>query len=72
MYIAVGGSTPYKTQFMGGQIVMDFFFKSINNNLKYNIYLNNTDKVEYEENISFKETLKENLNNYILDIKELD
>ena len=72
MYIAVGGSTPYETQFMGGQIVMDFFFKSVNNKLKYNIYLNNTDKLEYEENTSFKETLKENLNKYIIDIKELD
>ena len=40
--------------------------------LKYNIYLNNTDKLEYEENTSFKETLKENLNKYIIDIKELD
>ena len=37
MYIAVGGSTPYETQFMGGQIVMDFFFKSVNNKLKYKI-----------------------------------
>ena len=46
MYIAVGGSTSYETQFRGGQIVMDFFFKSINNKLKYNIYLNNTDKLE--------------------------
>lgn len=72
MYIAVGGSTSYETQFMGGQIVMDFFFKSVNNKLKYNIYLNNTDKLKYEENTSFKEKLKENLNNYIMDIKELD
>lgn len=71
MYIAIGGSTPYKTQFQGGQIVMDFFFKSVNNKLKYNIYLNSTDNVEYEENIHFKEILKENLNNYIIDIKEL-
>ena len=51
---------------------MDFFFKSVNNKLKYNIYLNNTDKLEYEENIEFRNTLKENLNNYITDIKELD
>ena len=36
-----------------------------------NIYLNSTDNVEYKENIHFKETLKENLNNYIIDIKEL-
>ena len=54
MYIAVGGSTPYETQFMGGQIVMDFFFKSVNNKLKYNIYLNSTDKLGYSENQHFK------------------
>ena len=41
-------------------------------NVLYNIYLNNTDKLEYEENTSFKEILKENLNKYIIDIKELD
>ena len=35
MYIAVGGSSPYQSQFKGGQIVMDFFFKSINTKLMY-------------------------------------
>ncbi|EGT4908458.1 flavodoxin family protein, partial [Clostridioides difficile] len=42
MYIAVGGSKSYDSQFKGGQIVMDFFFKSINTKLLHNIYLNNT------------------------------
>ncbi len=51
---------------------MDFFFKSVNNKLKYNIYLNSTDKLTYEENTEFKNILNENLNNYINDIKELD
>jgi multimeric flavodoxin WrbA len=72
MYIAVGGSQPYETQFMGGQIVMDFFFKSINNKLLYSLHLNNTDKEGYEENIEFRNTLKENLDSYIKDIKKLD
>ena len=72
MYIAVGGSFSYETQFMGGQIVMDFFFKSINNKLIYNLHLNNTDKEGYEDNIEFKNILNENLDNYIKDIKKLD
>jgi multimeric flavodoxin WrbA len=72
MYIAVGGSQPYETQFMGGQIVMDFFFKSINNKLLYSIHLNNTDKEGYEKNSEFINTLKENLDSYIKDIKKLD
>ena len=49
MYIAVGGANPYDTQFKGGQIVMDFFFKSINTKLMYNLYLNNTDDLESRE-----------------------
>ncbi|WP_195939902.1 flavodoxin family protein [Romboutsia sp. 1001713B170131_170501_G6] len=72
MYIAVGGSTPYKTQFMGGQIVMDFFFKSVNNKLKYNIYLNSTDKLGYSENQHFKNELDKAVKNYICDVKKLD
>lgn len=72
MYIAVGGSTPYKTQFMGGQIVMDFFFKSVNNKLKYNIYLNSTDKLGYSENQHFKNELDKAIKNYICDVKKLD
>ena len=72
MYIAVGGSQPYETQFMGGQIVMNFFFKSINNKLLYSIHLNNTDKEGYEKNSEFINTLKENLDSYIKDIKKLD
>ncbi|MCR8745390.1 flavodoxin family protein [Romboutsia lituseburensis] len=68
MYIAVGGSQDYETQFMGGQTVMDFFFKSVNNKLLYNLHLNNTDKVEYEENIEFRKKLRQNLKHYIKDI----
>ncbi|MPM76662.1 hypothetical protein SDC9_123661 [bioreactor metagenome] len=70
MYIAVGGSQDYETQFMGGQTVMDFFFKSVNNKLLYNLHLNNTDKVEYEENIEFRKKLRQNLKYYIKDIND--
>ncbi|MGL6106186.1 flavodoxin family protein [Romboutsia sp.] len=72
MYIAVGGAPAYEGQYSGGDIVMDFFFKSVNNKLLYNIQLNNTDKVSFEENEVFKKTFTENIQEYIKDIKELD
>lgn len=72
MYIAVGGSTPYESQFMGGNIVMDFFFKSINSKLTYNLRLNSTDGVPYNENNEFKEVLEKEIDNYIKDIKSID
>ncbi|RGX14227.1 flavodoxin family protein [Paraclostridium sordellii] len=71
MYIAVGGSSPYQSQFKGGQIVMDFFFKSINTKLMYNYYLNNSDKVAFIENNQVIKDLKKYITNYIKDIKEL-
>lgn len=72
MYIAVGGSSSYEDQFKGGDIVMDFFFKSINNKLLYNIRLNNTDKVSFEENTEFQTKLQQNIDEYIENIRELD
>ncbi len=72
MYIAVGGSKPYENQFEGGQIVMDFFFKSVNNKLKYNLQLSNTDKISYEENKEFRDRLDENVQKYIKEIKGLE
>ncbi|MGO1044219.1 flavodoxin family protein [Clostridioides difficile] len=65
MYIAVGGSKPYDSQFKGGQIVMDFFFKSINTKLLHNIYLNNTDNIPYTDNQEFKDTLSRSIKAYI-------
>ena len=65
MYIAVGGANPYDTQFKGGQIVMDFFFKSINTKLMYNLYLNNTDDLASRENTEFRQKLDDNLEQYI-------
>lgn len=72
MYVAIGGSEPYPTQFKGGQIVMDFFFKSINTKLMYNFYMNNSDKITFSENKSASEELNKYVDNYINDIKELD
>lgn len=68
MYIVAGGSNSYETQFMGGKIVMDFFFKSINTKLLYNLHLNNTDGISYKENLRFKDLLEENLEEYIKEI----
>lgn len=72
MYIAVGGSSSYEDQFKGGDIVMDFFFKSINNKLLYNLRLNNTDKISFKENIEFQKKLHKEIDEYIKKIRELD
>lgn len=69
MFIAVGGSGTYETQFKAGQLVMDFFFKSINTKLLYNLHLNNTDKVSYLENEEFRNNLNKQLELYINDVK---
>lgn len=72
MYIAVGGSNSYENQFDGGQILMDFFFKSINTKLKYNLRFNNTDKIEFKDNDRINNELEKNLKYYIFDIKRLN
>lgn len=72
MYIAIGGSKPYETQFKGGQIVMDFFFKSINTKLLYNFYMNDSDEFSFMENKCKKLDLNKYVETYINDIKELD
>lgn len=71
MYIAIGGSEPYKTQFEGGQIVMDFFFKSINTKLMYNCYINSSDKKAFDENKEAVWNITEYTKNYVENIKEL-
>lgn len=68
MFIAVGGSGTYETQFKAGQLVMDFFFKSINTKLLYNLHLNNTDKVSFLENDEFRNNLNRQLELYINDV----
>ena len=40
----------FENQFLGGQLVMDIFFKCINTKLMYNIYMSNSDEVAYDEN----------------------
>ena len=71
MYIAVGGSDPYESQFKGGQIVMNFFFKSINTKLLYNCYINSSDKLSFNENKKAIDNVNENINSYVESIKEL-
>lgn len=71
MYIAVGGSNPYPSQFKGGQIVMDFFFKSINTKLMYNQYIYNTDNIKFVDNEVETVNLTKNIKYYIDDIKKL-
>ncbi|MFI3209837.1 MAG: flavodoxin family protein [Peptostreptococcaceae bacterium] len=72
MYIAIGGSNIYENQFDGGQILMDFFFKSINNKLKYNLRFFNSDKVDFKEKQEFRNILDENLEKYIEEVKGLN
>ena len=72
MFIAVGGQPEYENQFLGGQIVMDLFFKSINTKLIENVYMSNSDEVPYEKNENFKEDLNKAIDNYIKEIKSIE
>lgn len=72
MFIAVGGQPEYENQFLGGQIVMDLFFKSINTKLIGNVYMSNSDEVPYEKNEKFKEDLNKAIDNYIKEIKSIE
>ena len=72
MFIAVGGQPEYENQFLGGQIVMDLFFKSINTKLIENVYMSNSDEVPYDENEKFKEDLNKAIDNYIKEIKSIE
>ncbi|SHH12704.1 flavodoxin family protein [Tepidibacter thalassicus] len=58
MFISIGGSRAYKTQFLGGEIVIDFFFKSINTKLIHKYYLANTDEIEVKSNLDALEDIK--------------
>lgn len=72
MFIAVGGQPEDENQFLGGQIVMDLFFKSINTKLIGNVYMSNSDEVPYEKNEKFKEDLNKAIDNYIKEIKSIE
>ena len=71
MFIAVGGQPKYENQFLGGQLVMDLFFKSINTKLISNVYMSNSDEVSYVENKEFQQELNEKIDNYIKEIKSI-
>ena len=58
MYVAVGGSKEYEDQFDGGDIVMDFFFKSINSWSVKNIRIPDSDEVSYVESEELVENIK--------------
>lgn len=71
MFIAVGGQPAYENQFLGGQLVMDLFFKCINTKLISNVYMSNSDEMPYNENIEFKKDLDKAVIDYIKEIKGL-
>lgn len=71
IFIAIGGQPEYENQFLGGQLVMDLFFKCINTKLISNIYMSNSDKVPYNENIEFQKELDKVVMNYIKEINDL-
>ncbi|MEW9080360.1 flavodoxin family protein [Terrisporobacter glycolicus] len=71
MFIAVGGQPEYENQFLGGQLVMDLFFKCINTKLISNVYMSNSDEVAFSENMVFQEVLNEAVINYIKEINDL-
>lgn len=71
MYIAVGGSSEYENQFEGGDIVMDFFFKSINARSIKNIRIANSDENSYIDNNEIIEKIKINTKEYIEYIEKL-
>lgn len=70
-HIQIGGSAQYRTQFEGGNIINEFFFKSINSKLKHNCRVFNTDKVNPFEDKSSMDNIKYTVDNYIDNLKEL-
>ena len=70
MYIAIGGQPRFENQFLGGQLVMDIFYKSINTELEYNLYLDNSDEVSFDENENFKAKFNKTVDEYIKKIQE--
>ena len=72
MFIAIGGQPKYENQFLGGQLVMDLFFKCINTKLISNVYMSNSDEVTYNENIEFKKELDKAVTDYIKEIKTIN
>lgn len=71
MFIAVGGQPKYENQFLGGQLVMDLFFKCINTKLISNVYMSNSDEVSFMQNKVFQEELNGAVINYIEEINNI-
>lgn len=71
MYIAVGGSKEYEDQFDGVDIVMDFFFKSINSRSVKNIRIPDSDEVSYVESEELIENIKKSTEEYATHIKNI-
>lgn len=65
MYIAIGGSEPYESQFQGGNIVMDFFFKCINTQLLYKCSMFNSDKKSVKDNMDFMNKINNSVNQFV-------
>ena len=71
MFVAIGGQPKFENQFLGGQLVMDIFFKCINTKLMYNIYMSNSDAIGYDENLEFQQEFNKDLDDYIEEIKSI-
>ena len=70
MYIAVGGSKPYPSQFTGGNIVIDFFFRCINTKYLYKKYFHSCDEISVNLNADYIEEIKNITYEFIKDVKE--
>lgn len=66
--IQVGGSEHYDSQFKGGNIINEFFFKSVNSKLKYNIEICNTDRISPGDIIN---NIRCTVNDYINSLKDI-
>ncbi len=51
LFVSVGGSKPYETQFIGGEMVVDFFFKSINTKLLNKYYISCCDEKKVKDHV---------------------
>lgn len=71
LFIAIGGQPEFENQFLGGQLVMDIFFKCINTKLIKNLYMSNSDDVSYDKNLKFKNELNKIIDEYINEIKSI-
>lgn len=69
--IQVGGSERYESQFKGGGIINEFFFKSINSKLEHNIGIFNTDKTNPFEDGETLNDIRRIVNSYIDSLRKI-